>query len=182
MTKIMLIRHAEPAIVKNTPAKSWVLTDAGKNAASALGTRLSGLGLAKLASSSEPKALQTAQIIANRLDIQVDADPRLREHERASVGFLDQADFETGIASIFSNPSDIAFGEESANTVHARLSAAIEDAKAGNGGVTAVVTHGTAMSIYVSRMTGIAPMPFWRELRMPVAVMVEDNRIVSIVQ
>lgn len=103
MTKIMLIRHAEPVVAKHTPARNWVLSDAGKTAAAALGTRLKGLGLVKLASSSEPKALQTAQIIADQLDISVEVDPR--EHERAAVGFLNRTDFETRIAAFLATPA-----------------------------------------------------------------------------
>lgn len=177
----MLIRHAAPGIEPGAPATTWVLSNAGQQAAAALGNKLVGFGAAKLVSSSEPKALQTAQIIADRLAIPVEADYRLREHERASVGFLDRADFEAGIASIFDNPSAVTFGDESADAVHARLCAAIEDAQEENGDLTAVVTHGTAMSIYVSRLTGIVPMPFWQQLGMPVAVLIEDNRIACVI-
>lgn len=38
------------------------------------------------------------------------------------------------------------------------------------------------MTIYVSRLVGIAPMPFWTKLRMPVAIVIEDGVVADVVQ
>ena len=125
--------------------------------------------------------MQTAHIIADRIGAQIHTDIRLREHERSAVGFLERDSFEAGIASMFDRPDAIAFGDESANAVHARFSAAIDAAAARSSGPVAAVTHGTAMTIYVSRLTGIAPMPFWTRLRMPDAIVIEDGVVKYVV-
>ena len=126
--------------------------------------------------------MQTAQIIADRIGSQIHIDARLREHERSSVGFLERESFEARIASIFDEPGEVAYGDESADAVHARFSAAIDDAVARSSGSVAAVTHGTAMTIYVSRLVGIAPMPFWTKLGMPAAIVIEDGAIADVVQ
>ena len=126
--------------------------------------------------------MQTAQIIADRTGSQIHADIRLREHERRSVGFLERDRFEARIASIFDKPDEIAYGDESADAVHARFAAAIDDAVARSSGPVAVVTHGTAMTIYVSRLLGITPMPFWTKLGMPVAIVIGDGVIADVLQ
>jgi broad specificity phosphatase PhoE len=177
LTTIVLIRHAEPNVEKGAASSGWVLSDEGREAAAALASKLLRFEFTELFSSPEPKALQTAQIIADRTGSQIHTDIRLREHERSAVGFLDRDRFEARIASIFDRPDAIAFGEESADAVHARFSAAIDDAVARSSGPVAAVTHGTAMTIYISRLTGIAPMPFWTSLRMPDAIVIEDGTL-----
>lgn len=126
--------------------------------------------------------MQTAQIIADRIGSKIHIDVRLREHERSSVGFLERESFEAGITSIFDRPEEIAYGDESANAVYARFSAAIDDAVARSSGPVAAVTHGTAMTIYVSRLVGIAPMQFWAKLGMPAAIVIEDGVVADLVQ
>ncbi len=168
--------------MEGTPSNGWILSDVGRKAAAALASRLLGFGFAELISSPEPKAVQTAQIIADRMGSQIHTDARLREHERSSIGFLEKDRFEAGIASIFAKPEEIAYGDESADAVHARFSAAIDEALARSSGPVAAVTHGTAMTIYVSRLVGIAPMPFWTKLGMPVAIVIEDGVVADVVQ
>jgi 2,3-bisphosphoglycerate-dependent phosphoglycerate mutase len=159
-----------------------MLSDAGHKAAQSLASRLVSFGFAEILSSPEPKAMQTAQIIADRNGGQVHIDDRLREHERSSVGFLERSNFEARIASVFEKPDVIAFGDESADTVHARFSAAIDDALSQSTGPVAAVTPVTAMTIYVSRLLGISPMPMWTKLRMPDAIVIKDGAVADLVQ
>lgn len=168
--------------MKDAASNGWTLSDAGREAAKALASRLLRFGFADLFSSPEPKAMQTAQIIADRIGGQIQTDVRLREHERSSVGFLERDRFKASIASIFDKPDVIAYGDESADAVYARFSSAIDDAVARSTGPVAAVTHGTAITIYVSRLVGIAPMPFWTRLGMPVAIVIEDGVVADVVQ
>jgi broad specificity phosphatase PhoE len=126
--------------------------------------------------------MQTAQIIAEQIGSQTYIDVRLREHDRSSVGFLKRETFEARIASIFDRPEEVIYGDESADAVHARFSAAIDDAMSRNSGPVAAVTHGTAMTIYVSRLVGIAPMPFWTKLGMPAAIVIKGGVVADVVE
>lgn len=180
MTDIILIRHAEPSIETGAASDTWVLTDAGRQAAAALAPKLLGFDISEITTSPEPKALQTAEIVAQLIGAGIFTDARLREHGRKTVGFLNRSTFEAGISSIFGKPDEIAFGDESENTVHARFCSSINDAISRSSGVVAAVTHGTAMTIYASRLTGIAPMPFWNQLTMPAAILIKDGVVEKI--
>ncbi|MBN9333926.1 histidine phosphatase family protein [Devosia sp.] len=182
MKTIVLIRHAAPTVVEDAASNGWVLSDGGRKAAMALASRLLGFGFAELLSSPEPKAMQTAQILADRIGSQTHIDVRLREHDRRSVGFLEREIFEARIASIFDRPEEVTYGDESADAVHVRFSAAIDDAMSRSSGSVAAVTHGTAMTIYVSRLVGIVPMPFWTKLAMPAAIVIKDGVVADVVQ
>src|SRR5690606_36599865 len=149
---IVLIRHAAPIRVESAASNGWALSNGGRKAATALASRLLGFGFTELLSSSEPKEMQTAQINAEQIGSQTYIDVRLREHDRSSVEFLKRETFEARIASIFDRPEEISYGDESADAVHARFSAAIDDATSRSSGPVAAVTHGTAMTIYVSRL------------------------------
>lgn len=182
MSNIVLIRHAAPTIVHSRASNGWGLSEEGRKAAAALAPKLLRFNFAEIFSSPEPKALQTAQIIADLTGSPVLTDVRLREHERGAAKFVGKEVFEAQIARIFDMPDKIAYGDESADAVHARFSAAIQDALARHSGPVAAVTHGTAMTIYVSRLIGIAPMPFWTKLGMPTAIVVENGVVAEMVQ
>jgi 2,3-bisphosphoglycerate-dependent phosphoglycerate mutase len=177
MARLIFVRHSIPAVDPATPATEWTLSAEGISAAQTLAARLPAL--AAVVSSDEPKAAQTAQLIAayHRLPFALDAD--LREHVRASAGFLPRDVFADSIASVFANPHEVVFGDESADQLFARMQAAVERADRGAGNVV-LVTHGTALTTYVSRTTGLEPMPFWTSLTMPMALSIEAGRVIPL--
>ncbi|TCA59882.1 histidine phosphatase family protein [Rhizobium leguminosarum bv. viciae] len=182
LRKFVLIRHAAPEIRPELSSRHWGLSEEGKLAASALGLRLMRFGLGELVASPEPKALSTANTIGGHLGLPVRVDDRLREHSRSTVGFLSKSNFENGICQIFSHPGEIVFGDESADMVFSRIAGAVADAEESNQGSVGFVTHGTAMTIYLSRVTGTDPMEFWRSLAMPLAVVLQDRSIVETIK
>lgn len=175
LTTVILIRHAEPIIAKDAPPNTWILSEAGRKAAAGIASSIASFGLREIVTSPEAKAVQTAEIIADLVGAQICIDPRLREHERKAIGFLARDDFEAGIASIFGKPDETAFGDESADAVHARFCAGINDAVSRSPNVIAAVTHGTAMAIYASRLGGMAATPFWTQLAMPDVILIEGG-------
>jgi broad specificity phosphatase PhoE len=171
--RIVLVRHAQPKIEEGVPSAAWPLTPDGIAAARAVGKALHGFEFASLASSPEPKAVQTAQAIAETVALPVTIDDGLAEHSRRSAGFLSRAEIETKIAALFDNPDRLMFGEETADACFARFAAAIERLR----GDALVVTHGTILSIYLSRVCGFAPMPFWRGLALPAAMVLTGGKL-----
>lgn len=177
MTKLILIRHSAPLIDPALPARDWVLSAEGHVAAIALAERLTGHAIATVISSDEPKARQTGEAIASALQVPLALDGDLREHERANVGYLQRPEFETSIARFFAQPGELVFGEETADQVFARFSAAVERGEGPNHGTVALVTHGTALTLYLARTTGIAPLSFWNALTLPMAIAVEGRSL-----
>ena len=66
-------------------------------------------------------------------------------------------------------------GWESQASVAARFSAAVSEARLGEGDVV-VVNHGMAMSLWVASVAGIDVVPWWRELTFPDAWRVEIEK------
>ena len=92
----ILIRHAAPLVEPRVPSSEWRLSHEGREGAESLASTLEKYSPASLASSPEPKALETATIIGAHLGLDVSVRNDLAEHRR-SVGFLPQAEFHTSI-------------------------------------------------------------------------------------
>jgi broad specificity phosphatase PhoE len=175
--RIVLVRHGKPDIEEGVPSADWKLSAAGREAAAALAEKLRQFDFADIASSPEPKAAGTAEAIAQRLGLTVEVDAGLAEHARRSVGFLSREDIEVRIARLFANPDTLEFGDETANQCLTRFQAALDRQVAKGARDVVVATHGTILSIYVSRMLGVDAMPFWRALGLPTAIVLESGKI-----
>lgn len=170
MSRLILVRHGAPAIDPATPSADWPLSDEGRVAAAALAARLAPFGSAVLISGTEPKMIGTAAAIGGRLGLVNQPIAGLSEHARRSTTFGDQAAFEASIQALFNQPTEIVYGDESADQTHDRIAQSIDDAlKAAGGASVIAVSGGTAISIYMARRLGIEPFPFWKTLRLPQA-------------
>lgn len=156
---VVLVRHAEPAQDSAQPPAQWPLSDAGHQAAARLGRELARLGLTAVLASDETKAVQTAQHLATATNAPLVIDQRLREVERPwiDMGFAEAvARYLTG---------ETVEGWETRDLVVRRIDDAIRHLA--SKGPTAIVTHGTAMTVYLDRVATIRPVSFWSNLTMP---------------
>ena len=168
LSTLFLIRHSLPVLDQSLPASQWRLTPEGRQRALHLAERLAGRGITLVMSSHEPKAVQTAEIIAAHCRIPMDQADNLHEHERPLAGFSSQVEFEAIVYEFYANPARLIFGNETADQAYIRFSAAVDGLLHSYPGETlAVVSHGTVMTLFVSRRCGIEPFPFWRSLQMP---------------
>jgi broad specificity phosphatase PhoE len=181
--KLILVRHSAPQVVPGTPQNRWSLSPEGHAAAHALAQRLRTFSPPVILSSPEPKALETATAIAAALGRPVQEEPDLREHDRASLGYLDRAVLEAGVAQLFTTGDELVFGDESAQAVFNRMDRAVRSAQADAAGADALlVTHGTAMAILLARRCGLDPLAFWRTLAAPAAVILDGERLEQVLQ
>jgi 2,3-bisphosphoglycerate-dependent phosphoglycerate mutase len=178
--RLVLVRHGKPEIEEGTPSTQWPLSQSGLEAAASLATQLEGFTFQKIASSPELKAISTAEAMAQKLGLSVEIDDDLSEHKRHSTGFLPLEDFNGQIARLFESPwSELVFGDETANAALERFTRALDRQYVSSGsGDVLVVTHGTIMSIYVANRLGIDPLPFWRSLSTPTAIVISGNEMV----
>jgi broad specificity phosphatase PhoE len=80
----------------------------------------------------------------------------------------DPGQFEAAVASVFRSPDELVLGSETADQAHRRFSESVERAMCSRaGGNVVVFTHGTVITLLVSRATGVDPYPFWQKLGMP---------------
>lgn len=145
------------------PSEEWRLSEEGRARCGPLVDRLAPYEPRMLLSSTEPKALETAQLIAPALGLEVELSDGLRETERRTVPWLERNELEQGIRGLFERPDEVVYGEECANAALARFEAAVE----GLPEPAVVVTHGTVMSLYVAARTGRDGFEVWRGLELP---------------
>lgn len=184
MRKLVLVRHSEPRIEHDMPASSWRLSAAGRKGSERLAARLNGYVPSAISCSSEPKAVETAEIVAGELAAPVESVDGLEEHHRDNTPFLHRSEFEESVRQLFSSPDRLVLGAETARQALDRFSATVDGLIETQQSDIIVVTHGTVMTLYVADVAGVEPMRFWTRLGLPsfVALTVPDMRVDSIVE
>ena len=166
---LILVRHSLPEMVTGVPASEWHLSAEGRRRCAVLAGRLAAYELAAVVSSEEPKAVETGQIVAETLGLPFEMALGLHEHERGVVSDLgSREEWEAQVARFFEHPDQLAFGHETADQAHTRFARAVASViqwlPAGN---AAIVSHGTVMTLFISRTARLDPMPFWQGLGLP---------------
>jgi broad specificity phosphatase PhoE len=156
MTKyLILARHSVPEIKEDKPAHTWKLSEEGKSRAQELAEQLRPFAPDVLVCSNEPKAKETAEIVAHHLQLDVQVVPDLHEHDRSNAPYLSHDAFQQSIRAFFQNPDQLVFGRETANQAHARFYQAVHAILDKHRNKTIIlVTHRTVISLFVSRLTG----------------------------
>jgi len=165
---VLLVRHSLPEVDRSIPAADWRLSAEGRARCDALAARVATYEPELVVASTEPKALETAELLARSLGLEVRESADLREQERRTVGWLERDELEAAIRQLFAEPERVTFGEESAAAALARFSRAVE----GLGDRAVVVSHGTVISLYVGAQTGQDAFELWKSLELPDLVVV----------
>jgi broad specificity phosphatase PhoE len=186
MKKLILVRHSQPEIVLGVPAGAWQLSAEGRSRCRMLAQQLASHRPSQIVTSLEPKAMETGQIVSGILDIPLVSVAGLHEHERPdAVRSLAQESFRARVAALLERPAELVFGNETADAAHDRFAAAIASlATRHQEDNLAVVTHGTVMTLFISRAVGLEPVPFWMRLGLPsfAVLSLPDNRLVEVVE
>ncbi len=171
---LVLVRHSLPEIDPAVPGKLWHLSAEGERRCVALAGRLSGHGLKCVVSSGEPKAVETAQIVAGQLGLPRSIERGLHEHDRSNVSGLSRKAFQEAVARLFEQPEALVFGAETAVEARERFASALSDVLAQYPtGSIAVVTHGTVLSLFVGQRAGLDPYALWQRLGLPCFVILD---------
>jgi broad specificity phosphatase PhoE len=133
-----------------------------------LGERLARCGPGVMVSSGEPKAVETAEIVAGCLGIGCFVYPGLHEHDRTGVLFLGDEEFGRAARRFFENPDRLVWGNETAEEAGGRFEGAVRGVLDERGEeVVAMVAHGTVISLLVARHNDIDAFGFWQKLGLP---------------
>lgn len=175
---LVLIRHAQPDVQPDIPAREWGLSPEGKAQAAQLAAVLAPFNIARVVASKERKALETGYILAAQLGVACSAADDLHEHERDVADYFDSREmFLDRVRQLFHEPQALVFGRETGAAAAERFARAVEavmqDGGATGNGNTAIVTHGTVLSLYYARITGQDPYTFWSDLGFPGFVVVD---------
>ena len=169
---LILMRHGRPQIDPDQPSTTWPLCPEGQENCTKLAGRIAGYRPTAIVSSPEPKALQTAEILAARMGLKVEIDPGLHEHKRQTLSFGTEQAFRERIAKVFADPKRRSPGGESAHEASERLAAALAKH---DGDPLVAVTHGTVMSLYLAERLGLDAHDLWRSLHMPDAFVLDTD-------
>lgn len=170
MRRLILVRHSIPDIRRDVPAAEWRLSAEGVARAREFARRLQPAGALQVFTSSEPKAIETAQALAEAWGLPVEQVTGLQEHERPQAQMLSRDVFEGKIAELFSKPNQLVLGAETADQARRRFTAALMRLLTRGTGDVVVVSHGTVMTLFVAEVTGMEPFAFWKRQEMPFAV------------
>jgi len=171
---LILVKHSLPEIAENVPAHEWKLSEEGRVRARRLAERLISFQPDVIVSTIEPKAQETAEFIARKQNLTLQILEDLHEHDRSKTPYLSKDEFQASIHKFFENPTTLVFGNETANECHTRFDHAVRSVLNYYGDKTIViVAHGTIISLFVSRLTGISDLFLWNELGLPSFVVLD---------
>jgi broad specificity phosphatase PhoE len=182
MTKyLILVKHSIPEIEEARPANTWKLSKEGRLRAQRLAEQLGSFEPEVILSSNEPKAIETAEIVASRPQLDPHIGPDLHEHDRGNERYLAHDTFQASIREFFQKPDELVFGRETATQAHTRFYRALHSILNEHVNKTIiVVTHGTVISLFVSRLTGSSDLELWNTLSLPsfIAMDLHSNTVI----
>ena len=185
MRKLILVKHAAPFIVPGTPPERWRLSDRGRESCAPLAAALRPLDPSVVVASEEPKALETAQAVAEQLSLPpAKAAPGLHEHDRSNVPHMRSGEFISHVELFFRKPRELVLGKETADQAADRFEAAVNAVLEGHAsGNPAIVSHGTVLALFIARHSDRNPFMLWRELGLPsfVVLSLPDLKLESVV-
>jgi broad specificity phosphatase PhoE len=161
VTRIVLMRHAQPLVADGTPTDQWPLTHEGRHDAGALGRRLAdGSTSTVVFTSPERKARETAAL----------AFPSIAAHVREQLSEVKRPWYATteafgdAVANYLSG--EVAEGWERREDIIDRLAWLKADSTPSERMV--VVSHGVLLTTWLNHEIGLEdPFRFWSNLRMP---------------
>ncbi len=151
------------------PARVWRLSEEGRALCHPLAERLAPFQPGIILSSVEPKAKETAEILAEHMHKSAQVEAGLQEHERGNEPFLaSPEEFQTRIQKLFRHPDQHIFGGETASQALARYTNAIHRIVVTHPEQNILlVSHGTVMSLFVAQYNPLDGYEFWRKLNTP---------------
>jgi broad specificity phosphatase PhoE len=174
MLKLILVKHSQPQIDPFVPAREWHLSQEGRLRCRPLADKLAVYEPDVIVTSTEPKEVETAKIVAEHIDKPIEVVEGLHEHNRGNVAFYSPQVFDEAVAKFFQRPGELVFGRETALQAQERFSQAIEGVleKYADENV-GIVAHGTVITLFVAAHVKIEPFAFWKRLGLPSFVVME---------
>ena len=168
MAKLILVKHAPPEIRPGVISHRWVLSAEGRDRCAWLANAFRAHGVARLYSSLEPKALETAALAGAPLGLEVCPRRDLHENDRTGLAFGSLDALKQRMRRFFEAPSELIVGEETADAALRRFEAAVRAAAAEAPDQTiAIVTHGTVLTLLTAKYNPVTAFEFWEALTPP---------------
>ncbi len=173
MPHLILVKHSLPELQPDRPASGWRLSEEGRRRCAPLVEALTVYKPEVIVASAEPKATETARLVAERMALPYRVVDGLHEHDRSNVGWLGTAQLEASVARFFAEPQALVLGLETAEQAQRRFVGAVGGVLESNPDRNVViVAHGTVITLFVAQMAaaatpGFSAFAFWKELGLP---------------
>lgn len=156
MPHIYFITHPEVIIDPKVPVPLWSLSEQGRERAASLLNYPWTKEIDLLYSSEELKAHQTAEIIANNLNLEIRTNSKLGEVDRSSTGYLPEIELEKTVKEFFDNPGKSVAGWEMAEMAQKRIVQCVQNVIETNPKSTiAFVSHGMVGGLLICHFKNV---------------------------
>ncbi|MFA5827859.1 MAG: histidine phosphatase family protein [Candidatus Shapirobacteria bacterium] len=158
MTKLVYITHPSVELDKSKPPHEWGLSEKGFDQAKILIEKPLWKEVDVIYSSTEPKAVQVAQLASEKYHSPWFQDKDLGEADRTVTPFLPQEEYMSAVQEAYLNPDDNIRGWESHHHMMKRNVSVLEKIKKDYKGKTIVIIgHGGAGTTIKCYIKGIEP-------------------------
>ncbi|MCG2625616.1 phosphoglycerate mutase family protein [Bradyrhizobium sp. WYCCWR 13023] len=158
MTNVVrYLTHPQVNIDPSIPVPRWGLSEVGRARTETVMATGPLSGTTQVISSGERKAIETAEIIAAKLGIDVEVREAMHENDRSATGFLVPDEFEAMANQFFGQPHVSIRGWERAVDAQLRIVGEVEHVLArGTPGDVLFVGHGGVGTLLFCHYSGLA--------------------------
>ena len=157
MSLVRYLTHPQVNIDPASPVPSWGLSGIGRARTEAVASTGLLSRTTQIVSSGERKAIETAEIIAAKLSVEVEVREAMHENDRSATGFLRPVEFQTAADQFFAQPEISVRGWERAVDAQLRIVGEVEHVLARNKpGDVLFVGHGGVGTLLYCHYSGVA--------------------------
>lgn len=157
MTNVVrYLTHPQVNIDPSVPVHCWGLSEVGRARTETVTATGLLSGTTQVISSGERKAIETAEIIAAKLGVDVEVREAMHENDRSATGFLVPDEFEATVNQFFAQPHISIRGWERALDAQLRIAREVEHVLARNTpGDVLFVGHGGVGTLLYCHYSGL---------------------------
>jgi broad specificity phosphatase PhoE len=157
MSTVRYLTHPEVNIDPAIPVPAWGLSKIGRARAAAVGSTRHLSHTTQIICSGERKAIETAEIIAGKLNLSVEVREAMHENDRTATGFLVADEFQAVADRFFAQPDMSVRGWERAIDAQSRIVREVEYVLARDEpGDILLVGHGGVGTLLYCHYLGVA--------------------------
>ena len=150
------LTHPEVQVDPAVPVPQWSLSARGRSRAIAMLEQPWLTAVGRIVSSEETKAIQTASLVAEHLQLPLEIRCGIGENDRSSLGFVPQAEFEMLANAFFAQPEQSVHGWERAADAQRRIAQGLADLLTPAERDVLVVGHGGVGTLWFCFLNGLA--------------------------
>lgn len=173
MQHFIFVRHSKVERNPDIPSAEWQLSENGRILTQQLAPKLAAYQPTRVITSHEAKAIGTGQIVADHWQLPCHAADGLQEHDRQGAPYFpDQQQFFATVESFFKHPTELVFGNETADQARDRFATAVsQQTQQFPNDTLLITTHGTVLSLFIAHKNPqLDIIEFWKNLPLPCAL------------